>query len=255
VRAWRFVLGHPALLLEGEARTLVISDLHVGLEEELRRGGIFLPPQTRRLIDRILSLAGETGARRLVLLGDVKHTVSGVSPYELQELRELLSAVAAAFDDVTIVPGNHDAGLGSMSLGPVKLARPSGIKLRAGGITVGLAHGHARIDEIADADLVVVGHNHFYVRGGPGSSYPVWIRCAGCGLKEMIAMPAFNELLGGAALEEGEPRGPAIRALMERDDRAEVYTLDGYYLGTLRSLRSGLLVDADARGIALGTPG
>jgi Predicted ICC-like phosphoesterases len=133
VRAWRFVLGHPALLLEGEARTLVISDLHVGLEEELRRGGIFLPPQTRRLIDRILSLAGETGARRLVLLGDVKHTVSGVSPYELQELRELLSAVAAAFDDVTIVPGNHDAGLGSMSLGPVKLARPSGIKLRAGG--------------------------------------------------------------------------------------------------------------------------
>jgi hypothetical protein len=100
-----------------------------------------------------------------------------------------------------------------------------------------------------------VGHNHFYVRGGPGSSYPVWIRCAGCGLKEMIVMPAFNELLGGAALEEGEPRGPAIRALMERDDRAEVYTLDGYYLGTLRSLRSGLLVDADARGIALGTPG
>ncbi len=241
MRHWRFVPGHPALILEGDPRILVVSDLHVGLEEELRRNGVFLPPQTPRLARRIISIARGTGARRLVLLGDVKHTVTGLSPYELRELHELFSALIPEFEEIVIVPGNHDAGLSSMALGPIKLASPSGIVVEAAGRRVGLAHGHARLDQISDADTVVVGHAHFYVRAGPGSAYPVWIRCAGCGgLRELLVVPAFNELLGGSSPSGAEPKGPVARAVLEGASRAEVYTLDGYYLGNLGSLASVL---------------
>jgi len=248
VRPWRFVIGQPALILEGRARTLVISDLHVGLEEELRRNGIFLPSQTQKMTGRLVSIARDVGAERLVLLGDVKHSVTGVSPYELHELHDMFSALIPEFREIVIVPGNHDAGLGSMSLGPIKLARQSGIIMDVGGIKVGLAHGHMRIGALMNADLIVVGHNHFYIRGGPGKSYPVWVRCVGCeGAREIVVAPAFNELLGGAALEEAEPHGPVTRAIMEGGGRAEVYTLDGYYLGTLDAVRASLQLDAGSQ--------
>ncbi len=239
MKLWRFVAGHPALLLEGEPRTLVVSDLHVGLEEELRRNGIFLPPQTRRLADRIISIAGESSSRRLVLLGDVKHSVTGLSQYEFRELHELFSALLPAFDEIIIVPGNHDAGLAQMSLGPIRLAGQGGLVLEVMGRKVGLAHGHTRIDFLSGSDLVVVGHNHLYIRGGPGRNYPVWVRCVKCGgVPEIIVLPAFNELLGGAALEDSEPRGPVMRLILENGERAEIYTLDGYYLGRLSSVGS-----------------
>ncbi|MGC8970040.1 MAG: metallophosphoesterase [Conexivisphaera sp.] len=247
MRTWRFVVGQPALILEDRVRTLVISDLHVGLEEELRRNGVFLPSQTGRLTERILSIARGTGAGRLVLLGDVKHSVTGISPYELRELHEMFSKLISAFSEVIIVPGNHDAGLESMALGPIRLASQRGVVMTVGGRKVGLAHGHTRVDFLAGVDLIVVGHNHFYVRGGPGHSYPVWVRCVRCGpAEEVLIMPAFNELLGGASVEDLEPRGPLTRIVMGRGDRAEVYMLDGYYLGTLSSIGAGLLLDAEA---------
>ncbi|MDP7982428.1 MAG: metallophosphoesterase family protein [Conexivisphaerales archaeon] len=245
MRLWRFVAGHPALLLEGDPRTLVVSDLHVGLEDELRRNGIFLPPQTQKVTGHIISLASRSSARRLVMLGDVKHSVTGLSQYELRELHEMFSALIPVFDEIIIVPGNHDAGLTYMSLGPIKLARQGGIVLDVRGRKVGLAHGHTRVDFISNSDLVVVGHNHLYVRGSPGRNYPVWVRCVDCGgLREVIVLPAFNELLGGAAVEDSEPRGPIMRTIVENGERAEIYTLDGYYLGNLSSLSSGLMLDA-----------
>ncbi|MGC8556163.1 MAG: metallophosphoesterase family protein [Conexivisphaera sp.] len=172
MRTWRFVVGQPALILEDRVRTLVISDLHVGLEEELRRNGVFLPSQTGRLTERILSIARGTGAGRLVLLGDVKHSVTGISPYELRELHEMFSKLISAFSEVIIVPGNHDAGLESMALGPIRLASQRGVVMTVGGRKVGLAHGHTRVDFLAGVDLIVVGHNHFLRQGRSGPQLP-----------------------------------------------------------------------------------
>jgi hypothetical protein len=58
-------------------------------------------------------------------------------------------------------------------------------------------------------------------------------------------MPSFNDFLGGRALNETRPGkegqatmiGPMLRSGTLDMDNAEVYLLDGTYLGTLNQLR------------------
>ena len=42
------VFDAPLLLVEGEERVLVAADLHLGLEYELRLGGVSIPSQTKQ---------------------------------------------------------------------------------------------------------------------------------------------------------------------------------------------------------------
>jgi putative SbcD/Mre11-related phosphoesterase len=62
---------------------------------------------------------------------------------------------------------------------------------------------------------------------------------------EVIIMPSFNDFLGGRAMNETRPGkegqatmiGPMLRSGMLDLDNAEIYLLDGTYLGTLNQLR------------------
>jgi metallophosphoesterase superfamily enzyme len=55
----RLVDNQPALLLGEDVRTLVVADLHLGFEEELRGKGIRVPLQSHRLVDELCALAVE----------------------------------------------------------------------------------------------------------------------------------------------------------------------------------------------------
>ena len=59
-------------------------------------------------------------------------------------------------------------------------------------------------------------------------------------------MPSFNDFLGGRPINETRPRkeigkeeliGPVLRSEAVDVDEAELYLLDGTYLGTLNQLR------------------
>ena len=63
---------------------------------------------------------------------------------------------------------------------------------------------------------------------------------------ELFIMPSFNDFLGGRPINETRPRkeigaealiGPVLRSEAVDVDNAEVYLLDGTYLGTLNQLR------------------
>ena len=63
---------------------------------------------------------------------------------------------------------------------------------------------------------------------------------------ELYIMPSFNDFLGGRAVNETRPRkeigseeliGPVLRSEAVDVDEAELYLLDGTYLGTLNQLR------------------
>jgi hypothetical protein len=60
-------------------------------------------------------------------------------------------------------------------------------------------------------------------------------------------MPSFNDFLGGRPINETKPRkegqtqtmvGPVLRSETVDMDNAEIYLLDGTYLGTLNQLRN-----------------
>ena len=89
-------------------RTLVISDLHLGLRdgsEALRR-----PAALGALLERL------DGVGRLILLGDVLELRHGPTRHALATAEPVLRAIGGALGtegEVVIVPGNHDHAIGA----------------------------------------------------------------------------------------------------------------------------------------------
>jgi hypothetical protein len=275
----RLIPDEPALLLRsGGSKTLVLSDLHLGFERELAARGVNLPSQMTKLLERALDLVERYSPRRILLLGDVKHAIPGISPQEYAEVPEFLRALEARVEEITLVPGNHDGDLGKIVPRGIQIASSRGVLVRDGRRRVALLHGHAWPEaEMLFSDVLVLGHTHpvveFREPSGLRKTEPVWVFCrwdretiAAAYLKflgkregenpletlqgrfggrlrnaKVLIMPAFNPLLGGQVVngEEGTLLGPLFTSGGVDLERAELTLLDGTYLGTLSDLREG----------------
>lgn len=252
------VRGNPALIVRaGRERTLVVADLHLGTEGELAEKGISLPSQVPRVRKRLLWLIKKLKPDRLILLGDVKHNIPIASWQEWRELPGFFEELSKLVR-VEIVRGNHDGGLEGMVPKSVVIHNAKGIVLGKRR-RVGLMHGHTwPSPELLDTELLVAAHNHpaieFRDKFGVRTIEPVWLKGGLNAVKfpkkirgkikgelpELLVMPAFSELVGGAAVNRGIPReliGPMFKAGAVRLDEAEAYLLDGTFLGKVRDLR------------------
>ncbi|MFB6168399.1 MAG: metallophosphoesterase [Haloferacaceae archaeon] len=243
------VPGAPAATatLDGE-RTLVVADVHAGIEVGLRyERGVELDSAAPERRERLLGLLDGADADRLVVVGDLAHRIGGPSSVEAEELRDLADAVVDRAA-LTLVPGNHDAGVAeALSDRPVDVHDPAG--WRAG--DVGFAHGHAwPAPEVLDVDVLVTGHEHPRVRVedavGGARTERAWLRGRlrrapfaahhGDDLRwpgedpELVVVPAFNDRSGGTRVNVA---GEEFLSPFLPDALAagEVYLPDGTRLG------------------------
>ena len=267
----------PVLLYEeGVEKTLIIGDLHLGYEMALAKEGINIPSQTFRLEKRLLEVIHETKPERLIMIGDVKHSIPNISPQEWTDIPKFFEDVKAEVDVVEVVPGNHD--------GDLEPLLPHGINLRAaGGVLlgekdkVGVFHGHTwPSHELLAARYLVTAHNHPMVQLRDPSGFRMvkqaWVKAPcdekvlagkileklrirdegnelrviherfGIKLEKMtlIIMPAFNDILGGVIVNRiGTMRriGPLGRSEVTDMNEAEIYLLDGTYIGLVKNIR------------------
>jgi len=245
-RGIKFIQGKPALL-SGE--TVAVADLHLGIEREFVAKGVRLGSLVDRLKKELAELIAEEKAKRLVIVGDVKHTIPGDEYPDTVALKAMLEELSS-LAEVVIVPGNHDAGIASVA-GRARVAESCGVVV--GG--VGFAHGHAWPgEELMRAQWLVVGHLHPCVEileEGVRSVKPVWIVAeadpkkllakypkANKGLK-LVVMPAFNPLVGGIPVnrERAGTMGPLLKGGIFKFADAQNYLLDGTGLGSVSSLR------------------
>jgi len=252
------IYGSPALLVKiGRERTLVVADLHLGLESELASKGVSLPSQISKVKERLAALIKRQKPDRLIFLGDVKHNVPIASWQEWRELPSFFGELAKLVR-VEVIRGNHDGGLEGMAPPEVKLHEARGIVLGKRK-RVGLMHGHTwPSPELLNTKLLVTAHNHpaieFRDELGGRMVEPIWLRAKvdrskfpkklrgqiDGELPELLVMPAFSELVGGAAVNRGIPKeliGPIFKAGAVKLDKAEAYLLDGTFLGEVRDLR------------------
>lgn len=228
------LFGLPAARL---GDTVLISDVHLGIEREFARGGIILPPQTRTLIERLGSLPA---TRRLLILGDLKHPI-GTDRRTTTAVEGFVTAALGRFAEVTLVKGNHDGGFPWEEYG-IDLI-PSG-GFREG--DYGFLHGHRFPDpEVLDARFLVTGHNHpavlFQDEIGSIAVEPAWFRIPGPGSAEdqdLIMVPSFNEVCGGSPVNVSGQRflGPLIGRGLFDPEGGQIHTLDGIELGTRNEL-------------------
>ena len=68
------IIDEPAFLIK-EKKLLVIADLHIGIESELRENGLQVPSQTNLMEQRLISLLETNTIHDIILLGDIKHNI------------------------------------------------------------------------------------------------------------------------------------------------------------------------------------
>lgn len=235
----------PALMIDD--RILVVADLHIGLEWELREAGFILPSQTEKTIDSLVSILKDTEPEKLVILGDIKHNIPKTSKQEWSEIPDLIRAVQEFVDEVEILPGNHDGGIRRMVTDDVHIGIPKGTTIGE----VGLFHGHAWPSEkVMKSRVAITAHNHpvvvFVDKLGMRTSKRCWMRTNFRRKSErypkmpgeLIMMPAYNEFCGGTPVNDPKSNflGPLLSNKFLVLKKSKIHLLDGTHLGVLSDL-------------------
>jgi hypothetical protein len=217
--------------------SLVVADLHLGLEFELSQKGIKIPSQARAMERRISSLLKSSNAKRLVLLGDVKHNIPKISWQEYSEIPALVRGLSK-LADVIVIKGNHDGRLEKLLpkweiVGELVLEDSL------------LTHGHLKTGRVLDYKYIIMGHNHpcveFRDEFGQAVRESAWIKAKFNErvqefyevrrMPNIIIMPAFNDLIYGTPFNREEKLlGPFFRKGIVDVKNAEAYLLDGTML-------------------------
>jgi len=207
---------------------LVVSDVHVGLTKDLWQAGVSLPSQVNALAARLNKLKRLTRAKYLVINGDLKHKITGISAQERQEVPEFLALLR--FAKIIVVKGNHDGDIEKLIDDKRVTVKKS---FSVGNYLITHGHRHAKTSK----KIIVVGHNHLAVRfrDDVGAVYtePVWVR-GKAGDKTIIIMPAFNELSGYYTVNKGSFQGP-VASMLSRS--AHIYLLDGTDIGRIKDVK------------------
>jgi hypothetical protein len=231
------LIPNPALLI---GDVLVVTDLHLGFEGELREHGIRIPSQTNQILQELLNIIERAKARRLVILGDVKHGVPSISYDEWRHIPRFLETLSSKVSSLDIIMGNHDGDLLPLTPRIIRIHPPQGMKVG----DAWLVHGHALpAPEARNAGFVVMGHIHPAIeltdRFGFRLIQPVWLKCRGKS-STVVVMPPFNRLIGHLLINKrGHDKfGPALRWAKIDIDECEAFTLDGTLLGRIKGLRA-----------------
>lgn len=233
-------MPQPAALVKNEkARTLLISDPHIGWEMELQQKGIHVPSQTNKLLTKLIAVLTEVKPDALVVLGDVKYTIMKSEFGEWRDVPEFFKQLQRYVPKISIVRGNHDANLEPLLPENVTILPATGAVIG----DVGIFHGHKwPSPELLGCKTLVMGHLHpvvvFRDPTGLKMNRQVWMRAdidsealakvllrkANIKVKETVKatlkehfniklktselyiMPSFNDFLGGRPINETRPK-------------------------------------------------
>ena len=250
---------------------LLISDLHLGLEEDLAENrGVRFPPQHPTILKRIEGLLKKHGISHLFIIGDVKHTILTDSYYNWEFIPEFMETLVRRVE-TTVIPGNHDGDLRALLPRDVNIADVHGIIIGPEDEKIGLLHGHSWPSaDVLEAKMIVIGHNHPTIRryrdaSVPEIGRPSRRRFAGIvpvvlrseldrncvrramGILEVaddtrcivVTLPSFNTLLSGISVNYpmSDFQGPFFENHCVRLSESEVHSIDGIYLGSVEWLR------------------
>jgi hypothetical protein len=244
-----FIRDGPALVIENTERLLIVADLHFGIEADLAAHGMHFRSHSTERLDRLMKTIDAADPDRLILLGDVKHSIPSLTRQEWREIPGILDTIRRRIP-IMVFPGNHDIGI-------ERFLEESEIQPKEGEVIDGVAylHGHTYPAPDLGGHLVVTGHHHPQVslhdEVGCSLQSPAYLRAtidakalglknAGTAPARALFVPAFNEIAGYDIVKIARDPFSPISRCMKQDD-AEIILADGTYIGPLK-----MLLDEDA---------
>lgn len=191
---------YPALWIE-RSKTVVIADLHLGLETLLASKGVYFPKfQLEEMKEDLKEIFDGYPAERLIINGDTKHDFAKSSYKEKEEIKKLFNFLSLQVNEIKLTKGNHDNYL----IYSVKEFENVTLEERICEDDICFVHGDQEQVEVR-ADCIIVGHEHpaLVLRDELGVEEKV--RCFLCGDyqgKKVVIMPAFSKLAQGSQVNE-----------------------------------------------------
>ncbi len=256
-----------ALVRTREARIMVIADLHIGWEYALSKEGVHAPTQTPRLLRKLSSLLSKYKPEKLLVLGDVKHTVATAEKVEWQDVPEFFSELKKHVKEISIIRGNHDGNLEPLLPEDTEILPSTGVIMG----DTGFFHGHRwPSPSILKCKTIVMGHVHpvvvFRDPAGFRVFRQVWVKVNCDRMKltrillkkrrvkfgenpeeallehykikprtdQLFIMPSFNDFLGGRPLNEKRPKANVGKGMIAgpvlRSDAVDMRMAEAYLL-------------------------
>ena len=235
----KIIPGYPALMIEGAKKSLVITDLHLGFENNLSLNNVFLGKNktVTEITKEIELIINKTKPDSLILLGDVKSGIKSITKTEWETIPVFFENITKLID-IILVPGNHDANIEKLIPNGVTLASSKGIIID----DILLTHGHTMPSEnFSQINKIVMGHIHpvFFQKESLINGKRVWvsIKCekqkifvSKSGELELIILPSFNRYL---YTTQKKFYKKSISPIIEKMNviQAKIVTLDGTIIG------------------------
>lgn len=248
----KFVTDYPAVYIS-KIKSLVVADIQIGLEHELYEHGIVIQPQAEKFAQQLKNLIKISQAKQLIILGDLKHEVPGISLRETRHIPNFFDSVLNSAK-IILCKGNHDTQLEGLIPGSVKVYDGKGFRIGK----YGFFHGHAwPLKKIMQCNYLFMGHLQpgieFQDKFGYRIIEQVWAKgkmdkekikkkykIQKTGNLEVTIVPSFNPLLGCAVINKMSPEeysGPFLKNSVINLKEAEIFLLDGTALGRLKDFK------------------
>ena len=197
-------------------KTLVISDLHIGIEESLNKQGVLIPrSQFNDLLNKLKLILNKVEIKKIVFNGDLKHEFGEISKQEWNNILSLLDFLQDK--EIIIIKGNHDP-----ILKPIANKRNLKLVDKYDIDDITIFHGDKILENLNKT--IIIGHEHPAIslkKGIRQEKYSCFLK-GKYKNKELIVMPSFNLLTHGTNVLKENLLSP----FLDNIENFEVFVLE-----------------------------
>ena len=236
----RILPTKPALIIEGEKKNIVITDLHIGFESNMTSNEIFVGKNStiNETIQEVSEIIESEKPDSVILLGDIKSSIKSISRNEWDEVPRFFKEVGEKCE-VILIPGNHDANIQRLIPDNVSMISSTGMVQD----NVLLTHGHTMPSEnFSHVNKIIMGHIHpvFFQEESIINGQRVWVSIKTekekifpnkSGEIEIIIIPSFNRYFYATYRKQYKKSISPIIDKVKPVTSAKIITLDGTIIG------------------------
>lgn len=236
----RIVPSQPVLILEGQKRHLIATDLHIGFESNLASKQIFVGKNTSIVesIEQLSSIIDSENPDDLILLGDIKSSIKTISRNEWDEVPLFLKKLQEK-TSIILIPGNHDSNIQKLAPEGITMISSFGLVIE----NTLLTHGHTMPTEnFSHVNKIIMGHVHpvFFEEDSVLNGQRVWVSLkvekeklfpSSSGEIEITIVPSFNRYFYATKKKTYKKSISPILERIKDFSSAKIATLDGTIIG------------------------
>ena len=146
----------PVLVIEGQKKYIIVTDLHIGFESALASNEIFLGRNTtiNETIEELSEIINSENPDSVILLGDIKSSIKSISKTEWSDVPMFFDKIKSICN-VIVIPGNHDAHIQKLVPNEISLIGSTGMIEE----NILFTHGHTMPSEnFSNVDKIIMGH-------------------------------------------------------------------------------------------------